>query len=109
MAYAILYNRQDLTPIVAECTKASLQGQDKQFAARIWREGLDTWDTAPVAPLQYQQGDPDTRIVVINTTTTLQELRDFLYRQCNNNLGAVYMCAIADDLATSALDPWPVP
>lgn len=107
MAFAIFYNRQDLSPIAAEFTKGSLSGQDRSYARSVWNAGLSGWDTAPQAPAEYLQGDPDTRILVI-TSGTKQEMRDFLYRMCNNNQGAVYMCAIADDMAGTAIEPWPI-
>ena len=113
MAFALFYNREDLTPISAEVTRATLPQGEKQFALACWHAGIDGWDTAPIAPLEKQEGDPDTRILVVSgnfqgSPITLQAFRDFLYRM-SANPGAIYLSALADDMGGSsgAIEPWP--
>jgi len=70
-------------------------------------------ETAPVAPPQYQQGDPDTRILVITATSgggavTKQQMIDLL-RRLSTQSGAGFLRPIADDMDTSAIEPWPQP
>ncbi len=109
MAFAIFYNLQDLTPIAANATRVDLKGTDKTLALKIWNGGLKGWSIAPIAPLDRQEGDPDTRIVVISATNvTLQNMIDLLIR-LSAQPGAAYLARIASDMSRSsgAVEPWP--
>lgn len=119
--YAIFYNHEDLTAIAAnvQATLASdydnfLTTQErntvKQTFQRAWNGGLNGWATAPVAPPEKQEGDPDTRIIVVSgQQVSLQALRNALYVLASRVPGAAYMGRIADDLGGSsgAVEPWP--
>lgn len=121
MAFAVFYNRADLTPIAAEFTRSSLGTQDKAFALSCWQSGLSGWDTAPLAPEAYRcvqtpQGqicDEDCRMVIIDgkhkgQTITLAQFVDFMYRM-SVLPGGEYLGGLADDMASGAgaKDPWP--
>lgn len=120
MTFAVFYNRSDLTPIVAEFTRSSLNATDKAFALSCWQSGLSGWDTAPLAPDIYRCVDTpagricddDCRIVVINgkhkgVTITLAQFIDFL-RRMSVLPGGEYLGGLADDMASGAgaKDPW---
>lgn len=117
MAFAIWYNREDLTPIAAEFTRQDLSPADKGFANSVWGAGGSAWNTAPVEtdPL-HAGGDPDCRRLVIDgnhkgSPITLQQFRDFLYRQSAlQGPGADYLRNLADDMfngGSGAQEPWP--
>ena len=121
MAYAIFYNHKDLTAIAAnvQATLASNYDQyltnpernsSKQIFQRNWNGGLSGWSTSPIAPVQYQEGDPDTRIIVVSgSQVNLADLRNTLRLLGTKVPGAQYMIAIADDLngTSAAIEPWP--
>lgn len=121
MAYAIFYDHQDLTSIATQVS-ATLTNKNDQFltvAQRTtvkqtftlaWNGGLKNWATAPIAPLNKQEGDPDTRIVVVSGSQVfLADLISALRLLGGLVPGAAYMIAIADDLSGSsgAVEPWP--
>lgn len=113
MAFAILYDLADLGPLTTAWSGVTLTGSDKTLATAIWNGGLSGWQSAPIAPLQYQQGDPDTRIIVITATVagktvTKQNMIDLL-RRLSTQAGAGFLRVIADDMDSSALEPWPQP
>lgn len=113
MAFALFYNREDLTPIAAEIGRADLTGADRQLANRVWNGGGRDWNTAPLAPpeMRAREGDADLRILVIDSTVTLTQFRDFLYRMAASvgSVGGAYLAALADDMGGSsgAVEPWP--
>ena len=120
MAFAIFYNREDLTPIAAELTRQDLSNNDRRFAQAIWQGGASGWNTAPLAPREYQcvqtpegeRCDDDIRILVIDAQVqgqpvTLQQTRDFLYRQ-SSLPGGIYLAGLADDMGRTAVEPWPI-
>lgn len=121
MAYAIFYNHEDLTAIAAnvEATLASNYDQflttqernnAKQVFQRAWTGGLSGWSTAPIAPVEKQEGDPDTRIIVVSgAQVSLQDLRNVLNLLAGKVPGATYMARIATDLGgtSGAVEPWP--
>jgi hypothetical protein len=121
MAYAIFYNHQDLTAIAAnvEATLANNYDQYltvqerntcKQTFQRAWTGGLSGWSTAPVAPLDRQEGDADTRIVIASgAQVTKAVLIAALNVIALKVPGAAYMAAIARDLAgeSGCVEPWP--
>ena len=120
MAFAIVFNRADLTPIVAEATRVDLSTADRRFAQACWQGGLSGWNTAPLAPEQYRcvdsplgyLCDDDARIVVVDAkvsgkAVTLAEFIAFLRRQ-SVLPGGAYLGGIADDLEVNGIEPWPV-
>ena len=121
MAYAIFYNHQDLTAIAAnvEATLANNYDQflttqernsAKQTFQRAWTGGLSGWSTAPIAPIEKQEGEPDTRIIVVSgAQVSLAALISTLRVLAAKVPGAAYMSRIADDLSGSsgAVEPWP--
>lgn len=114
MAFAIWFNRQDVTPIAAEFARADLPIGDKAFAQSCWKAGLDTWNTAPIETDPYHSGnDPDCRRIVIDGAhqgqpITLQQFREFLTRM-SLNPGAEYLHALAREMLgdSAAMEPWP--
>jgi hypothetical protein len=117
MAFAIWYNRQDLTPIAAEYTRQDLPNADRAFANSLWGAGLNQWNSAPVETDPFHSGgDPDCRRIVIDgrhqgQTITLAQFRDFLYRQAAlQGPGADYLRNLADDMfpgGSGAQEPYP--
>lgn len=112
MAFAIFYNREDVTRIAAEFTRADLPTGDKAFAASCWNAGLNTWNQYNPDPRPEEQ-PTDANMIVVNgkhqgKTITLQQFRDFLYRY-SSAIGAEYLAALADDMAgkSGAEEPWP--
>jgi hypothetical protein len=112
MAFAIYYNLADLTPLVALAqAQASFTNAEKQLAGKIWNGGLRDWDKASNlvgASDPHAGGDPDCRRVVINAQGVT--LADFigLCRTVGNRVpGAIFLDAIASDLQTTAVEPWP--
>lgn len=114
--FAILYNRQDLTAIAAEATNPGLTGGERNEINRYWNAGLRDWASAPIAPIEYRcvntpQGtvcDDDMRVVVISSTQVSKAgLIAWLRAIGAKYAGALYMLAIADDLTTTAVEPWP--
>lgn len=114
MAFAIWYNRQDVTPIAAEFTRQDLPAADRSFAQSCWSAGLSGWNTAPIETDPFHaMGDTDCRRIVIDgkhqgKTITLQQFRDFLYRQ-STQPGAQYLYALAEDMGglSGAQEPYP--
>ena len=114
MAFAVFYNRADLTPIAAELTRVDLSPADRQFAQSCWQGGISGWNTAPLAPADHAGGDPDCRIVVVNathkgSTVTLLQFREWLIKIGTANPGAQYLITLADDMSrwSGAVEPWP--
>jgi hypothetical protein len=107
MAFAIFYDMADLVPFTTDFTAPTLSGSDKTLATKIWNGGLSGWQSAPVAPPQYQQGDPDTRILVINATNVTKQNMIDLLRRVAPLPGCGFLRPIADDMVTSAIEPWP--
>jgi len=121
MAYAIFYNHQDMTAIAANVSATLANDYDayltvternfcKQMFQRAWVGGLSGWATAPIAPPERQEGDPDTRIVVVSgPQVRKQDLIDALFILAAKVPGAAYMGAIARDLQgeSGCVEPWP--
>jgi hypothetical protein len=117
--YAIFYNHQDLTAIAAN-VNATLSGNYDQYLTtgertlakqtfqKHWNGGLKNWSTAPVAPVEYQGGDADTRIIVVGGQGVIkQDLITVLYLISQRVPGTAYMGSIARDLEATAVEPWP--
>lgn len=115
MAFAIFYEHVDLSSVVANANPNILTGQDRQIANSVWNGGLKDWQTAPFgqSPLDPPGACPSCRTVVVNSTVTLQQFRDLLYRIANK-LGATadvqYVKSLADDMGgtSGAIEPWPM-
>lgn len=110
---ALFYNRQDASQIAAEATRVDLSGADKTFAQRLWNGGLKDWSSAPVAPANspyfgegVAAGSPTLMFVVSGTGVTKQAISDWLRRLASTS-ASYYLEAIAVDLLTSAVEPWP--
>lgn len=122
MAFAMYYNDLDATEIdrVINNPPAGLSNADRQLVTAIWNGGFSTWRTAPVLlpddPIAA--GDPGVHRVVIDARVqgqpvTVQRARDLFYRIYNLGLQSanphLYAIAgaIADDMATTAQEPYP--
>lgn len=131
--FAIFYNREDFTAIAAEATNPGLTNTEKQYANRLWSGGLSAWASAPTAPeaqscvvIPFQPTnlnptqtatdlgngswklcDSDIRVCVVSgTQVSKQQTIDWLRLIGNKYPGALYMTAIADDIALTAVEPW---
>jgi len=125
MAYAIFYNHQDCTAIAANVQATMANSYDdyltvqeknttKQTFQRAWVGGLNGWATAPLAPPEYSDGDPDCRIVVVTgAQVSRATLIDSLNILAAKVPGAAYMGAIARDIwgnngdSSASVEPWP--
>ena len=112
MAFAIFYNREDVTRIAAEFTRADLPQADRSFATSCWNAGLNTWNQVNPDPRPEEQ-PTDANMIVVNgkhqgKDITLQQFRDFLYRY-SVSVGAAYLAALAGDMGgkSGAEEPWP--
>lgn len=134
--FAIFYKREDMSKIAAEVQNPGLTSGERQTANRYWQGGINNWSTAPTAPDQYacvnipfepvpgqidpsktwtqnpdgtwKVCDPDMRLVVVSgNQVSKQGLVDFLRLIGNKYPGATYMAAIGDDIALTAVEPWP--
>jgi hypothetical protein len=115
MAFAVFYNREDITRIVAEFQRTDIPSGDRNFAASVWNAGLNTWSSAPPDPRPEEPQPNDALIVVVDgkhqgQTITLQQFRDFLFKW-GQTPGSEYLLAIYDDLSrkSGAEEPWPRP
>jgi hypothetical protein len=115
VAFAIFYNRTDCQAIAAQLVRSDLSAAHRATADAYWDGGFHKWDTDPLAKSDRIQGDSETREVVIaGSGLNKQGLRNLLYAIAANYadippmvVGSTeYMNAIADDLATSAVEPW---
>ena len=108
MAVAIFYNTADLIALkaAAETAIPLLTGSDRTLMNRIVT-ALVNIPALPIAPVQYQQGDPDTRIIVISAGgTTKTGLLDLFERRWTISPQTEFLRAIWKDMRTSAIDPW---
>lgn len=131
--FAIFYIREDFTAIAAEATNPNLSTQDKQYANRLWQAGLNNWAAAPTAPaaqscvtIPFQPDnlkptqtatpngdgtwllcDSDIRVCVIaGQQVSKAQTVTWLRTVGTNYPGAGYMLAIADDVQSTAVEPW---
>lgn len=113
--FAIFYNMADLTPLVA-----LVQGEldftpaERTLARRLWQNGLNQWANPAnlVDPLLPENvtccGDTDCRRVVIsNAQVSKQQMIDMCRSVGNRVQGAGFFIAIANDMETSCIEPWP--
>lgn len=111
MAFAMLYNRDDLAAMYADYLDARFTGKPKQDLQKYINGGLAVIanpDTVPLAPAEYRNdpasGDPDLRIVVV-TFGTKADLAAVL-RQAKGTWASRFG-GIADDVENNAVEPWP--
>lgn len=113
MPFAIFYNPQDLTDLQTGLGRSDIPQADRSLVTSFWNAGINTWATAPQAPLAYQSGDATTKMIVISgrhqgQDLTLAQFRALLYRLATS-LNLPILAALADDMANrdGAKDPWP--
>jgi len=112
-SFAIFYNRADLALIAsavsAARTDVRLTNAQRTAATRIWNNGLSAWGAASVTLLARQEGDGDTRTLVIDVAQVSRaQFVDHL-NQLAIRTGNTYMRKIAEDAAKSSggQEPWP--
>ncbi len=135
--FAIFYKPADVDAIAAWATNPNLSGGLRTYANRLWNAGLKDWSTAPQAAQTTAEAcvitptdprpnvdpvvivtpqadgtflvcDPTIRRIVISgqqvsKAQTVQWLRDV----AASDPGAIYMAALADDVASTAVEPYP--
>jgi hypothetical protein len=110
MAVALFYNLEDLTNLQTTLTAVAAQvsGADRTLANRMLT-AIGTPSAAPIAPIQYQQNDPDTRVIVLSYSgATKTAFLDAILKWFNQNPTAwEWLRAIWKDARTSAVEPWP--
>jgi hypothetical protein len=110
LAVALLLNVADLTTLQASLNTvvAEVGGADRTAANRILT-AIGIPNQQPVAPVERQQGDPDTRVIVLNYSgATRQQFLDLIIKFFNQNpTGREWLRAIWKDARTSAVEPWP--
>lgn len=119
--FAVFYNRSDLAAVAAEVQNISnAQGftsQDKQTATRLWNGGLQAWSLALPATGNRPNGNPyqdsadpldPTLVLVLDGPQISKAQMIALMRKVCSVLpvGSQYMCAIADDMESTAVEPW---
>ena len=115
--FAILYNREDLSAIAADATNPGLSNADRNEANRYWNAGIKNWSTAPIAPVEFRctttsggttTCDDDMRLLVVSGQNVSKAGLVALLRRIGSTYpGAEYMDAIGDDVARTAIEPWP--
>lgn len=110
MAVALLYNSADIASFKAAVDAAVplLSGGDRTAMTRL-QTALANSQAFPVAPVEYQQGDADTRIAVWSFTgATKANIMDLLQRRYTLSPATEFLRGIWKDMRTTAIDPWPV-
>lgn len=98
MAIAIYLNTVDLAQLHAACSDPSLSGADRTLAQRVLTNGLSAYATAPLAPADKGDNDPDCRRLVVSTNqVTLVQVRDFLNRRAGIASRPIF-AALAKDM-----------
>jgi len=111
MAFAIYYNFSDLTPFVALMQNSVLTNPERQLANKIWNGGLSNW-AAPANIVGAADprcgGDADCRRIIISAQNVTLANLVALCRDVGNRVpGAIFLDAIASDLLTTGVEPWP--
>ena len=110
MSFALFYNHADASMIAAEATRTDLSSTDKTFAQKLWNGGLKNWSSAQPAPSNspyFGEGVPDDpTLMIVVSGVTKQQLVDWLNRLAPSS-GCYYLGGIAQDVAVSAVEPWP--
>lgn len=109
MTMALFLNGQDLAALLASLHAAvpALSGADRTAVNRLITT-LSNWPALPIAPIDRQQRDPDTRLIVLNQTgQTKPATIDLLTRvHARGVAGTEFLRAVAKDMRSSAVDPW---
>ena len=108
MTFALLYETGDLAVIgnaIAVADGAAISQADKLLLRRYWQNGINGWQSAPA-----YDGDPSCPLCRI-LTCTYGSAAEFI-GLCHRLAGAVggdtlYLHALADDMAHTALEPYP--
>lgn len=109
MAFAFFYNTADLAMLQTQLQAAvgSLSGNDRTLVNRLIT-ALTNYQNAPKADVSRQQNDADTRVVTINASgLTKVATHDLLARVYAAVPSAVHLQAIAKDMVSTAVEPWP--
>lgn len=113
MAFALLYNQQDLADMMAQAqaTVDRIPAGDRNLFNAIWNGGLSAWGVAPNAPAQYQEGDTPVKVVVVNATSqnrpvTKEQFAGLLERMAATNPEAGFLYSVAGDVRSTAVEPW---
>lgn len=110
--FALFYNMQDLTPLTALIAGGSqFTNAERQTAQRLWNGGMNTWDS-PInligATDPRCNGDTDCRrVIVTGSQVSKQGMIDLCRSVGNRVVGAGFLIAIANDMETSCVEPWP--
>ena len=110
MAFALWYNRNDLSAIAGEILRDDLPPAQQAITDEAWLGGFQDWEVAPFAPEVKQEGDADVRYVLVNyPNLSLDRFRSLLYWIADHDTDATYMRAIANDMGggPGATEPWP--
>jgi hypothetical protein len=108
MAVGLLYNVSDLTALITAINAVlpNVSGQDRTALNRVLTT-IGVPVNLPIAPVQYQQGDLDTRVIVLPSQSgTKQNVLDLINRAFIARTDLYFLNAIWKDLRTSAIDPW---
>lgn len=108
MAFAMFFNRQDVSQIAAEVNRSDLTQADKTYAGKLWNGGLKNWSSAPVAPANspyFGEGipnNPTLMFVVSGTGVTKAETVEWLKRLSVGS-ASYYLESIAGEIENSAV------
>lgn len=122
MAFAIFYDTADATPLANQVNlpPSGLSSADRALARAIWNGGLSAWQSAPLSiragadprEIAAAAGDADCRTIVITATINkapvhIADLIGLLQRVAVLAGANLFMVNIANDLAATAIEPWP--
>jgi hypothetical protein len=113
MACAIFYNHQDMGQIAAEPGRTDLSPGDYAYGQLLWSGGLSDWSSAPPAPANspyYGEGVADgnpTLMVVLNAPGVTKDATVEWLTRLAPTSACYYLEAIALDMASTAVEPWP--
>ncbi len=113
MTFALLYDQQDLTDLMAQAqaTVNRIPAGDRNLFNATWNGGLSQWGVAPDAPAQYQEGDTPIKVVVVTATSqgktvTKNDFAGLLERMAAANPDAGFLYSVASDVRNTAVEPW---
>ena len=112
MAFAMFYNRQDVSQIVAEISRSDISAADKSCALKLWNGGLKNWSTTAPAPANspyFGEGIPanPTLMFVVGGSGVTRQLTVEWLRRLSVGSASAYLEAIAEDMLITAVEPWP--
>lgn len=102
---ALLYNTVDLPLILAavQAGRTAASGADRTQFTNI-QNALNGWQNAPVAPEARQQGDPDTRVIVLSYSGVSKANVIALFNKYVNSVPSLR--PYLKDAKSSAIDNW---